>query len=140
MRVSTRGRYALRLMLDIASNDKNGTVRVKDVAERQGISVKYLEQIIAVLNKAGCLKSVRGPQGGYRLSGPADSYSVGTILRLAEGDMAPVACVDTEFECPNMDDCVTVRLWRELDDAINSVIDKYTLQDLLDWQDGKSPE
>ncbi len=137
MRVSTRGRYALRLMLDIASNDQNGPVRVKDIAARQDISVKYLEQIISTLTKAGCLSSIRGPQGGYRLAVPAEKISVGTILRLAEGDLSPVACVDTAFDCPNIDDCVTVRIWRELDEAISSVIDKYSLQDLLDWQGKK---
>ena len=134
MRVSTRGRYALRLMIDIANHDGEGPVRVKDIAARQNISMKYLEQIISALTKAGYVNSVRGPQGGYRLAKTPEEYTVGMILRESEGDLSPVACAGGEYECPNMDDCVTVRLWRELDEAIRSVVDKYTLADLLAWQ------
>ena len=131
MKVSTRGRYALRMMLDIATNDHGEPVRIKDIAARQDISVKYLEQIVSVLTKAGYVKSIRGPQGGYRLARLPKDYTIGMILRLTEGDLSPVACTD------NMQDCVTIRIWKELDDAINGVIDKYTLEDLLDWQDEK---
>ena len=136
MRVSTRGRYALRLMIDIANHDGEGPVRVKDIAARQHISMKYLEQIISALTKAGYVNSVRGPQGGYRLAMEPDKYTVGMILRESEGDLSPVACASDDYDCPNMDDCVTVRLWRELDDAIRRVVDKYTLADLLAWQKG----
>ncbi len=136
MRVSTRGRYALRLMIDIATHDGDRPVRVKDIAARQQISMKYLEQIISALTKAGYVNSVRGPQGGYRLAMKPEEYTVGMILRESEGDLSPVACANEEYECPNMDDCVTVRLWRELDEAIRSVVDRYTLADLLTWQKG----
>ena len=134
MKISTRGRYALRMMLDIATHDQNGPVRIKDIAARQKISVKYLEQIVAVLTKAGFLNSVRGPQGGYHLSRYPREYTVGMILRLTEGDLAPVSCIDGSYQCPEQDDCVTVRIWRELDKAISGVIDKYTLEDLVEWQ------
>jgi len=134
MKISTRGRYALRMMLDIAAHDQNGLVRIKDIATRQKISVKYLEQIVSILTKAGYLTSIRGPQGGYHLSKTPGEYTVGMILRLTEGDLTPVACVDGNYECPFEDDCVTIRVWRELDKAISGVIDKYTLEDLVEWQ------
>ena len=137
MKISTRGRYALRMMLDIATNDHGEPVRIKDIAARQDISVKYLEQIVSVLTKAGYVKSIRGPQGGYRLARLPKYYTVGMILRLTEGDLSPVSCTDNNYDCPKMHDCVTIRIWKELDEAINSVIDKYTLEDLLDWQDAK---
>ena len=134
MKISTRGRYALRMMLDIATHDQNGPVRIKDIAARQKISVKYLEQIVSVLTKAGFLNSVRGTQGGYHLSRYPREYTVGMILSLTEGDLAPVSCIDGSYQCPEQDDCVTVRIWRELDKAISGVIDKYTLEDLVEWQ------
>lgn len=137
MKISTRGRYALRMMLDIATNDHGEPVRIKDIAARQDISVKYLEQIVSVLTKAGYVKSIRGPQGGYCLARLPKDYTVGMILRLTEGDLSPVSCTDNNYDCPKMHDCVTIRIWKELDEAINSVIDKYTLEDLLDWQDAK---
>ena len=96
MKISTKGRYALRLMLDMAIHGNGELVRIKDVAERQEISDKYLEQIVSVLNKAGYVKSIRGPQGGYRLTREPDKYTVGMILRLTEGSLAPVACLDDE--------------------------------------------
>ena len=99
--------------------------------------MKYLEQIVSVLTKAGYVKSIRGPQGGYRLARLPKDYTVGMILRLTEGDLSPVSCTDNNYDCPKMQDCVTIRIWKELDEAINSVIDKYTLEDLLDWQDAK---
>ena len=135
MKVSTRGRYALRLMIDLAMNDDGTPIRVKDVAERQGISDKYLEQIISVLNKAGYVKSVRGPQGGYILKKKPEHYTVGMILRLTEGSLAPVACVEEEeTDCPRQKNCVTYILWKKMNDAVNSVVDTVTLQDLVDWQ------
>ena len=91
MKISTKGRYALRLMIDLAMNDEGNPIRIKDVAMRQNISDKYLEQIISVLNKAGYVKSVRGPQGGYTLKKKPEDYTVGMILRLTEGSLAPVA-------------------------------------------------
>ncbi len=134
MKISTKGRYALRLMLDLALYENQEPVRLRDVAERQNISMKYLEQIISVLQKAGYVKSIRGPQGGYHLMKAPEDYTVGMILRLIEGDLAPVACLlDEVNQCPRQTSCVTLRLWKELDAAVRGVVDKYTLADLVDW-------
>lgn len=134
MKISTKGRYAIRLLLDIAMNDEVEPVRLKDTAERQNISMKYLEQIISSLVKGGFVKSIRGPQGGYRLMKQPKEYTVGMILRQVEGSMAPVACLDDEINiCERQADCVSLRIWNELNDAIHSVLEKYTLADLIDW-------
>ena len=134
MKISTKGRYALRLMLDLALNDKEEPVRVREIAGRQEISDKYLEQIISVLAKAGYVKSIRGPQGGYRLVRAPGSYTVGSILRLTEGNLSPVACLEDEVNlCSRQEDCMTLPLWEKLDEAIKSVVDHVTLQDLIDW-------
>ena len=138
MKVSTKGRYALRLMLDMAIYGKNDLVRIKDISERQDISDKYLEQIVSTLNKAGFVKSIRGPQGGYRLTREPEQYTVGMILRLTEGSLAPVACLEDDVnQCDRQGDCVTLLLWKKLDDAIKGVVDHVTLADLVDWQQGK---
>ena len=135
MRVSTKGRYALRLMLDLAMNGTNKPVSIKEIASRQNISDKYLEQIISILNSAGFVRSVRGPQGGYLLKNTPDKYTVGMILRLTEGSLAPVLCVeDDSAECGRMENCATMRVWRELNSAISGVVDKITLADLVEWQ------
>lgn len=135
MRISTKGRYALRLMLDLALHNSGTPVRVKEIAARQEISDKYLEQIIAVLNKAGYVRSVRGPQGGYLLTKPPKEYTVGMILRLTEGNLAPVDCLEPDAgHCDRMDDCVTVLVYRKMNDAVNDVIDHITLEDLVAWQ------
>ncbi|MDD7113646.1 MAG: Rrf2 family transcriptional regulator [Lachnospiraceae bacterium] len=140
MKISTKGRYALRLMLDIALNEKNGNpVRIKDIAHRQELSGKYLEQIISVLNKAGFVKSIRGPQGGYLLTKQPSEYTVGMILRLTEGSLSPVSCLDDENNiCERLDECATIVLWRKLNDAISGVVDTVTLEDLIEWHYGKS--
>ncbi|MDY3918289.1 MAG: RrF2 family transcriptional regulator [Candidatus Limivivens sp.] len=139
MKISTKGRYALRLMLDLAMDASGEPVRIKDVAERQEISIKYLEQIVSVLVKAGYVRSIRGPQGGYRLMKNPEDYTVGMILRLTEGSLAPVSCLDDEENlCTRADSCVTLKLWKELDAAIRGVVDHYTLADLMDWQRGMS--
>ena len=136
MKISTKGRYALRLMLDIVQHNDGEPVRVKDIAARQEISVKYLEQIVSILVRAGYLKSIRGPQGGYRLMRQPGEYTVGSILRLTEGSLAPVECLDSEInDCPCSETCVTLRLWKELDQAIKGVVDQYTLEDLKDWSE-----
>ncbi len=130
MRISTKGRYALRLMLDLALAE-NQVVRLKDVAARQGISLKYLEQIISVLQKCGYVKSMRGPGGGYMLAQKPEQYTVGMILRQIEGSLAPVACLDgEENDCVRQESCVTLRLWKMLYEAINDVVDQVTLADL----------
>ena len=139
MKISTKGRYALRLMIDLAMNSVGEPVSLKDVAKRQGISEKYLEQIISVLNRAGYVKSIRGAQGGYLLRRAPEEYPVGMILRLTEGSLAPVTCVeDGDFPCERQENCVTVILWKKINDAINSVVDSITLQDLVDWQNEKN--
>lgn len=140
MKISTKGRYAVRLMLDLALNDTGEPISLKDVAKRQDISDKYLEQIISVLNRAGYVKSVRGAQGGYYLRKRPEEYTVGMILRLTEGSLAPVACIeeDDEISCDKQDSCVTVILWKKVNDAISGVVDHTTLQDLVDWQREKS--
>ena len=139
MKISTKGRYALRLMLDLAMNEAGEPIRLKDVAERQDISDKYLEQIISVLNKAGYVKSTRGAQGGYVLKKAPEEYTVGMILRLTEGSLAPVACVeDEENTCERCASCATMKLWRKVNDAVNDVVDTVTLKDLVEWQ--KNPE
>lgn len=132
MKISTKGRYAVRVMLDLALNNTGDCIKVKDIASRQDISEKYLEQIIAVLNKAGFVNSVRGAQGGYRLSRDPSEYTVGMILRLTEGSMAPVSCLDDGVpECEMCDTCETLEVWKKLYDAINGVIDNVTVADLV---------
>ena len=135
MKISTKGRYALRMMLDLAEHQKDGYVALKDVAARQGISKKYLEQIVPILNRSDVLQTNRGFQGGYRLARKPKDYTVGEILRLTEGSLAPVDCLSGDKNpCTRQMDCVTLRLWRELDEAISGVVDKYTLEDLVQWQ------
>lgn len=135
MKISTKGRYALRLMLDIALHDAAGPVRIKDVAARQDISDKYLEQIVSILNKAGYVRSIRGPQGGYQLIRKPEEYTVGMILRLTEGSLAPVSCLEyEENDCPRQESCATLKLWVMLNDAVKDVVDKVTLEDLMEWQ------
>ena len=139
MKISTKGRYALRMMLDIAQHDTGEPVRIKDISARQDISLKYLEQIVSVLVRANYLRSIRGPQGGYVLSRRPEEYTVGMILRLTEGSLAPVECAEKESGvCEREDDCVTLILWKKLNDAINGVVDHVTLADLLEWQAAKA--
>lgn len=133
MRVSTRGRYALRMMLDLALHNSGEYITLKDISARQEVSVKYLEQIVSVLSKAGMLKSVRGPQGGYKLTRSPEQYTVGDILRVTEGSLAPVACLDSpQNDCPRAETCATLGFWQELYDAVRGVVDKTTLADLAD--------
>ena len=131
MKISTKGRYALRLMLDLVLCPSGEYIKVKDIAARQEISDKYLEQIIAVLGKAGYVKSVRGASGGYRLTRSPAEYTVGMILRLTEGSLAPVACLEDEVnQCPRFQQCATVEVFKRLQQAVNSVVDTMTLADL----------
>lgn len=133
MKISTKGRYAVRVMLDLALNNTGECIKVKEIASRQGLSEKYLEQIIAVLNKAGYVKSVRGAQGGYRIAREPKDYTVGMILRLTEGSLAPVSCLDAESnECERCDTCETLEVWKELYRAVNDVVDNVTLADLVE--------
>ena len=135
MRISTKGRYALRLMLDLAVNGEGKNLPLKTIAARQEISDKYMEQLINSLVKAGYVQSVRGAQGGYRLKGEPKDYTVGMILRLMEGSLSPVPCIDgEENSCPRAESCVTVEVWQTLKDAIDGVVDSVTLEDLVQRQ------
>ena len=139
MKISTKGRYALRLMMDLAENNNGSPISLKDVAKRQDISDKYLEQIISILNKAGYVRSVRGAQGGYMLKMEPQNYTVGMILRQTEGSLAPVACIeDDEIVCDRQQQCVTSIVYKKIYDAISGVVDNITLQDLVDWQNEKN--
>lgn len=139
MKISTKGRYALRLMLDLALHNTGEPVSLKDIAKRQNVSDKYLEQIISVLNKAGYVRSIRGAQGGYILKREPSEYTVGMILRLTEGSLAPVGCVDEDgVRCEQEAGCVTYKVWQKLNDAINEVVDNITLEKLVEWQQEKS--
>ena len=139
MKISTKGRYALRLMMDLAENNNGSPISLKDVAKRQDISDKYLEQIISILNKAGYVRSVRGAQGGYMLKMEPQNYTVGMILRQTEGSRAPVACIeDDEIVCDRQQQCVTSIVYKKINDAISGVVDNITLQDLVDWQNEKN--
>lgn len=135
MKISTKGRYALRLMLDLALNDTGEYISIKSIASRQDISEKYLEQIISLLNRAGFVKSTRGAQGGYRLSKDPSEYTVGMILTLTEGNLMPVDCLEADIsDCDRGNICVTKEVWQELYDAILGVVDNITLQDLVKKQ------
>lgn len=133
MKISTKGRYAVRLMLDIAMNSNGGNVSLKDVSKRQDISLKYLEQIVNMLSKAGLLRSQRGAQGGYRMTRRSEEYTVGDILRVTEGEMAPVSCLEGgENYCPKAERCPTLKLWTGLYRAITDYLDGTTIADLMD--------
>ena len=133
MQISTKGRYALRLMLDLAVHNTGELVKIKDIAAREDISEKYLEQIISSLKKAGYVKSLRGAQGGYMLAREPKTYTVGTILRLTEGNLTPVACLDfNPVGCERRDECITLPLWQGLSKVIADYLDNITLQDILD--------
>ena len=128
MIVSTKGRYALRVMIDLAEHRTEKYVPLKEVAARQEISEKYLENILKVLVQNGFLEGLRGKGGGYRLTRSINQYSVGEILRLTEGDLATVACLAQDApECPRAEQCATRWLWEQMDDAVNDVLDRVTL-------------
>lgn len=131
MMISTRGRYALRVMIDLAEHLSASYIPLKDIAERQQISEKYLESIVKVLVKNGMLEALRGKGGGYRLSRSPQEYTVGAILRLTEGSLAPVACLENkDMCCPRTTFCQTLPMWQKLDTLINNFFDSYTLSDL----------
>ena len=140
MIVSTKGRYALRVMIDLSEHQSEKYVPLKEIAARQEISEKYLENILKVLVQNGFLEGLRGKGGGYRLTRSPDQYTVGEILMLTEGSLAPVDCVEDGADCGREDQCVTVMLWKKLNDAINSVVDNITLADLVEWQMQKANE
>ena len=129
MKISTKGRYALNIMIDLAINSKDDYVSLKDIAERQGISLKYLEKIVAILNKTGYVRSTRRNNGGYKLSKKPDEYIVGDILRAAEGNLNPIECV--QAGCEKQENCITFPFWKGLDDAIEKYVDSKKLSDLI---------
>ena len=133
MLISTRGRYALRVMLELAQYDQGPYMPLPLIAEKQGISEKYLESIVSLLVKGGLVEGVRGKGGGYRLRRPLQDYSAGEILRLTEGSLAPVSCLEGEENaCPRAGQCHTLPMWTKLEGLINSYLDSVTLADLLD--------
>lgn len=137
MKISTKGRYALRLMVDLAVESRGGPVALRDVARRQDISEKYLEQLVAPLTRAGLLKSVRGAAGGYLLTRAPEEYTAGEILRTQEGSLAPVDCVDASHPCQRQGKCPTAPLWRRIAQAVDQVVDSTTLADLAKEYQGK---
>lgn len=133
MKISTKGRYALRMLLDLAMHRDDGFIALKDIAERQNISKKYLEQIVPLLSRSGLLRTNRGFQGGYMLSKPASECTVGEILRLTEGSLAPITCLEQEVnECPRQSSCITLPMWEGLYKQITDYLDNITLQKMID--------
>lgn len=136
MMISTKGRYALRFLVDVAERQGEGFVPLKDVAARQGISEKYLEIVVKELVRGGLLVAVRGKGGGYRLSKAPGEYSVKSVIELMEGPLAPVACLEPgQGACPRRGDCRTLPLWQGLDQVISQYLARFTLRDLCggDW-------
>lgn len=135
MKISTKGRYALRMLVDLAEHRDCGFIALKDIAQRQNISKKYLEQIIPILNKSDILRTTRGSQGGYMLAKSPDKYTVGDVLRLTEGSLSPVANSDLDpVEAERNGDSITLPIWQGLNRVINEYLDSITLQDILDRQ------
>lgn len=135
MKISTKGRYAIRMLIDLAEHQGEGFVALKDIAKRQSISKKYLEQIVPTLTKSNILITNRGYQGGYKLSGSPDKYTVGMILRLTECSLYPVSCLEqSPNQCERNIDCPTLFVWQGLYECINKYLDGITLQDILDKQ------
>ncbi len=139
MIISTKGRYALRMLLDLAMHQQESYIALKDIAARQNISKKYLEQIVPILNKSNLLQANRGFQGGYRLARAPREYTVGYILRLTEGSLAPVTCLDwTPAGCERRGECMTLPIWQGLDKVISDYLDNITLQDIIDDYQARS--
>lgn len=137
MMISTKGRYALRFLVDVAEHQGDGFVPLKDVAARQEISEKYLEIVVKALVKGGLLLALRGKGGGYRLSRPPEEYVVKQVLELMEGPLAPVACLEPgRGSCPRSSGCRTLPLWRGLDQVIANYLERFTLADLMKREKG----
>ena len=137
MIISTKGRYALRVMLDLMLHPTDGYIPLQEISDRQGISKEYLTAILKVLVENGMLTSLRGKGGGYRLSMAPEAYTVGPILRLVEGDLAPVACVSGTSKCTNHSRCHTYPMWVKLDAMINDYFDQIRLTDLMPPEEGE---
>jgi Rrf2 family protein len=133
MKFTTKGRYALRILVDIALNSNDNYISIKEISERQGISTKYMETIVSMLNKGGFLNSLRGHAGGYKLSRPAEKIIVGDVLSYIEGTIAPIPCLDEEVNtCEKANECMTLPFWKGLDDVIKNYMYSYTIQDFID--------
>ena len=140
MNVTSKGRYALRVMLDLAQHREEGYISLKTIAERQGYSMKYLEMIVGSLKRADLVASTRGKEGGYRLVRDPEDYTIGEILRCIEDNLAPVACIKAgDICCEHAGECMTVPMWKELDDITNAYLDGVSLQDLLTGEKWKKP-
>ena len=132
MNITSKGRYALRVMLDLAQHREEGYISLKTIADRQGYSMKYLEMIVGSLKREGLVASTRGKEGGYRLVRDPEDYTIGEILRCIEDNLAPVACIKAgDICCEHAGECMTVPMWKELDDITNAYLDGVSLQDLL---------
>ena len=141
MNVTTKGRYALRVMMDLAQHREDGYISLKTVADRQGYSMKYLEMIVGSLKKAALVESSRGKEGGYRLLRDPEDYTVGEVLRCIEDNLAPVACIKAgTVECEHAEGCMTVPMWKELDDITNAYLDTVSLADLLSGEKWKKQD
>ena len=130
--ISSRGRYALRVMIDLAEHDNGGYIPMKEVAQRQGISLKYLERILPILVSAKLIEGIHGKGGGYRLTKKPEEYRIGDVLRLTEGDLAPVACLECNADkCHRTVECRTLPMWMELNRRVNNYLDSVTIADLM---------
>ena len=140
MNITSKGRYALRVMLDLAQHRQEGYISLKTIAERQGYSMKYLEMIVGSLKRAGLVASIRGKEGGYQLVRDPEDYTIREILRCIEDNLAPVACIKAgDICCEHAGECMTVPMWKELDDITNAYLDGVSLQDLLTGEKWKKP-
>ena len=136
MKISTKGRYAIRVMIDLAEHNSGAYIPLMDIAKRQEISEKYLEAIVGVLSKNGFLQSLRGKGGGYKLARSPESYTIGSILRLTEGSLAPVACLEYQPNtCDRVAECPTIKMWQGLQKLINDYFDGITIADMLQQED-----
>ena len=132
MIVSTKGRYALRVIIDLAINGKEEYISIKEISDRLQISMKYLESIVANLNKEGLLDSLRGKKGGYKLNRKTEEYTVGMVLKASDGSLAPVACVNCgDVDCAAAEDCITLPMWKKLDNLIDDYLESVTIEDLI---------
>ncbi|MEJ2568675.1 MAG: Rrf2 family transcriptional regulator [candidate division WOR-3 bacterium] len=139
MKLSTKGRYAARAMLDLALNHNKGPVSAKEIAKRQKISERYLENIFSVLSKAGLVNSTRGKSGGFSLSGNPEDIDLGEIIMAVEGSLAPVDCVENSSHCDRVSICVTYEIWRKLEKAMMDILSSTTLKDMIDIYNTKNP-
>jgi Rrf2 family protein len=139
MKISTKGRYSLRMLIDLAEHKNEGFISLKDISDRQGISKKYLEQIVTLLSRPDILKTNRGNKGGYMLAKPPDQYTIGQILRITEGGLCPVACLeDDPNQCEMSGYCKTLPVWKKLKNVIDGYLDSVTLQMILDENPGSN--